>query len=657
MKIRVDRWCSFKLISLLSFFALAVQTGAHDDTLYPLSGPTNSRGETGKTSKPLAAGAASGYTYSVLYSFCSAANCTDGNLPSAGLTQDAAGNLYGTTTSGGANSNPACGSSGCGTVFMLDDTGHETVLYSFCSASNCADGANPQAGLIRDAAGNLFGTTTAGGLNYMFCSNGCGTVFEVDNTGHETVLYRFCSNTMNGSPCLDGASPQAGLIKDAAGNLYGTTKLGGPGNGGTVFKLDNAGHETVLDGFCAVTTNCTDGSAPESGLIQDAAGNLYGATSMGGNGFYTVGGGTVFKLDSSDHWTLLHSFCSASNCPDGFSPQSGLIQDAVGNLYGTTAGGGAGVAPQCCGGGTVFKLDTTDRLTTLYDFCTAANCTDGGAPTAALIQDAAGNLYSTTTAGGANSNSACGSNGCGTVFKVDNMGHETVAYSFCSAANCADGANPQAGLIQDAAGNLYSTAAVGGANGRGGVVFKLTPPILIITSTPVNISPGDTTTSTITVTPGATFTGSVILTAAITSGPAGAQDPPTLSFGSTSPVSIPDASGATALLTIKTTAATSAALAHPALPPAARWYIAGATGLAFVMLIGVPVHRRGGHTRLGILVFLTIFIEGLIACGGGSGGGGSGGGNPGTTPGAYVVTVTGTSGSITATGAVALTVQ
>jgi hypothetical protein len=173
----------------------------------------------------------------------------------------------------------------------------------------------------------------------------------------------------------------------------------------------------------------------------------------------------------------------------------------------------------------------------------------------------------------------------------------------------------------------------------------------------VNISPGDATTSTITVTPGATFTGSVILTAAITSGPAGAQDPPTLSFGSTSPVSITDASGATALLTITTTAATSAALAHPALPPAARWYIAGATGLAFVMLIGVPVHRRGGHTRLGILVFLTIFIEGLIACGGGSGGGGSGSGNPGTTPGAYVVTVTGTSGSITATGAVALTVQ
>jgi hypothetical protein len=239
------------------------------------------------------------------------------------------------------------------------------------------------------------------------------------------------------------------------------------------------------------------------------------------------------------------------------------------------------------------------------------------------------------------------------VFKLDSTAHETVAYSFCSAANCVDGANPQAGLIQDAAGNLYSTASVGGANGRGGAVFKLTPPILVITGTPVSISPGDITTSTITLTPGAIFTGNVVLTAAITSSPAGAQDPPTFSFGSTSPVSITDTSGATALLTITTTAATSATLAHPA-PPAAHWYIAGATGLAFVLLIGVPMQRRGRYPRLGTLAFLVIFIEGLIACGGG---GNSGGGNPGTTPGAYVVTVTGTSGSVTATGAVALTVQ
>jgi len=225
--------------------------------------------------------------------------------------------------------------------------------------------------------------------------------------------------------------------------------------------------------------------------------------------------------------------------------QTGAQDNIFSPLSGATNSGGKT--------GRTFKASAADAASgytysVLYSFCAASNCTDGAAPQAGLIQNAAGNLYSTTTAGGANSNSACGSNGCGTVFKLDDMGHETVAYSFCSAPNCADGATPQAGLIQDAAGNLYSTAAVGGANGRGGVVFKLTPPIFIITGTPVNMSPGSTTTSTITVSPGATFTGSVVLTAAITSSPAGAQDPPTLSFGSTSAVSITDASGATASL-------------------------------------------------------------------------------------------------------------
>jgi uncharacterized repeat protein (TIGR03803 family) len=165
MKIRLDRWCPFKLISLLSFFALAVQTGAQDNVLHPQNGPTNSLGKTGKTSKASAADTAPGFTYNVLYSFCSAANCTDGNLPAAGLTQDAAGSLYGTTTAGGANSNSACGSNGCGTVPKLDNAGHETVLYSFCSASDCADGANPQAGLIQDAPGNLYSTAAVGGAN------------------------------------------------------------------------------------------------------------------------------------------------------------------------------------------------------------------------------------------------------------------------------------------------------------------------------------------------------------------------------------------------------------------------------------------------------------------------------------------------------------
>ena len=423
-------------------------------------------------------GAASAYTYSVLYSFCSSANCTDGELPQAGLIQDAEGNLFGTTTAGGGNSNSSCGSNGCGTVFKLDNTGHETVLYSFCSAPNCTDGAAPQAGLIQDGAGNLYGTTAGGGNSYNFCpSNGCGTVFKVDNTGHETVLYTFCSSTVEGSPCLDGDDPTAGLLRDAAGNLYGTTYYGGANNGGTVFKVDSTGHETVLKIFCNLGSNCVDGTNPQAGLIQDSAGNLYGTTLNGGSSYYTVGPGTVFKLNNAGY-TVLYSFCPESSyCQDGASPYAGLIQDSAGNLYGTTSSGGAGVvAAQCCSGGTVFKVDTTGHETVLYSFCSNANCTDGEFPQAGLIQDAAGNLYGTTTAGGGNSNSSCGSNGCGTVFKLDNAGHETVLYSFCAAPNCTDGAVPKAGLIQDDAGNLYGTTSVGGANINGGTVFKITLP-------------------------------------------------------------------------------------------------------------------------------------------------------------------------------------
>ena len=476
MELRLRRLSSFTLISLLSLFSFSSQTGTQNNVFAQLGGPSDLQGTSGKTYKASSQVDASDYSYSVLYSFCSAPNCTDGAAPQAGLIQDAAGNLFSTTTAGGGNSNPACGSNGCGTVFKLDDAGHETVLYSFCSAPNCTDGAAPQAGLIQDAAGNLYGTTVVGGANANSnCSNGCGTVFKVDNTGHETVLYSFCSITVDGSPCLDGSGPQAGLIQDAAGNFYGTTKFGGTAGGGTVFKLDNAGHETIIDGFCETEPNCPDGSAPEAGLIQDAAGNLYGTTSSGGMGFFTVSGGTVFKLGVVS--TVLYNFCIANGCPDGSVPAAGLIQDAAGNLYGTTSHGGAAVMG-FGDGGTVYKLDTAAHHTVIYSFCSAANCTDGQLPAAGLIQDAAGNLFSTTTAGGENSNPSCGSNGCGTVFKLDNAGPETVLYSFCSAPNCTDGAAPQAGLIQDGAGNLYGTTSMGGANGSGGTVFELLPPSL-----------------------------------------------------------------------------------------------------------------------------------------------------------------------------------
>jgi uncharacterized repeat protein (TIGR03803 family) len=313
----------------------------------------------------------------------------------------------------------------------------------------------------------------------------------------------------------------------------------------------------------------------------------------------------------------------------------------------------------------VFKLDTTGHETVLYKFCSVANCADGNYPAAGLVQDPAGNLFGTAEFGGANGISNSG----GTIFEVDNAGHYTVLYSFCSAANCTDGEQPQAGLILDAAGNLYGTTAAGGSSsppicnlGTCGTVFELKASSgIALGGTAVTVAPGATTgnTSTITLTPTGGFTGSVTLTAAITSSPAGAQDLPTFSFGSTSPVSITSTTAGTATLTISTTAASSASLALPA-HPRISWYAASGAGLAFglVFFPGISLRRRSWRTRLGLLAPLAILASTFVACGGsGSGGGGGGGGNPGTTPGTYTVTVTGTSGSTTATGTVTLTVQ
>ena len=345
--------------------------------------------------------------FTTLHSFSG----TDGSEPHAGLVRDDAGNLYGTTWGGGA--------SGAGTVFKLDTTGKEVVLHSF--RFNPADGANPNAGLVRDDAGNLYGTTAYLGAYYN------GTVFMVDRTGKETVLHSF-----NGA---DGAYPYANLIRDDAGNLYGTTSGGGPSDRGTVFKLDITGMETVLYSF----TGYADGAYPYAGLVRDDAGNLYGTTSIGG----TRDLGTVFKLDTAGKKTVLHSF----NGADGAYPNAGLVRDDTGNLYGTTSGLNSA--------GTVFKLDAAGTLT-VYAFT-------GSNPYAGLIRDDAGNLYGTTNAGGPS--------GRGTVFMLDPAGTETVLYRFTGGA---DGARPYAGLVRDDAGNLYGTTSSGGANSVG-TVFKIAP--------------------------------------------------------------------------------------------------------------------------------------------------------------------------------------
>jgi uncharacterized repeat protein (TIGR03803 family) len=238
----------------------------------------------------------------VLHSFAGGSN--DGAYPLGGVIIDASGNLYGTTQNGGA--------SGKGVVFRLSPKGRETVLYSFTGGS---DGGSPNAGLTRDANGNLYGTAVSGGV-------GAGVVFKVSPRGKETVLYSFTGGN-------DGANPVADLIRDANGNLYGTTFAGGADGKGVVFKLSPRGREVVLHSFAGGI----DGAYSESGLLTDANGNLYGVTLDGGGD----NNGVVFKLTPRGRETVLYSFTGRS---DGGTPQSVLIMDTNGNLYGTTVQGG-----------------------------------------------------------------------------------------------------------------------------------------------------------------------------------------------------------------------------------------------------------------------------------------------------------------------------
>lgn len=388
--------------------------------------------------------------YSVLYSFCAQANCADGEQPYAGLFEDSSGNLYGTTQYGGTGLG--------GTVFKLDPGGHYSVLYNFCSQTNCADGGEPFAGLIEDASGNFYGTTNRGGATNPNCPypSGCGTVFRLDRAGNETVLYSFCSQ----ANCADGYLPYAGLIEDASGNFYGTTFLGGSSGGGVIFKLDSAGNYTVVYTFCS-QVNCTDGYYPYAGLIQDPSGNLYGTTYSGGNtnGGVGIGGGTVFKLDKAGNYTVLHTFCTQLNCTDGGNSEASVIRDSSGNLYGTTTLGG----PPGASGGTIFKIDSAGNYSNLYIFCAQPECTDGYQPYASLIQDASGNLFGTTYFGGSNTGTALS----GVIFKLHTSIDTTTTLSLSPSTVVAGSTGPvvMTAAVSPDAGSSLPTGTVTFFNG------------------------------------------------------------------------------------------------------------------------------------------------------------------------------------------------
>jgi uncharacterized repeat protein (TIGR03803 family) len=396
---------------------------------------------------------AAAQSYSIIHTF-GGLNETGGADPSAGLIADSAGNFYGTTPDGGIlqDGDPF----GDGIVYELMADGTEKVLYLFPGAP---DGAHPTGGLIRDAAGNFYGTTVRGGGGSCYGAPGCGVVFRLSSQGTETILYTFTGRA-------DGGIPVAGLVRDKAGNLYGTTAYGGrTGRSclqvgcGVVFKLNPAGQLTVLHTF----TGPPDGATPLAPLALDAAGNLYGTTELGGTGCRTYGCGTVFKLDPNGHETILYSFTGAT---DGGSPQAGVVLDAAGNLYGTTTNGGANLTcalGNTTGCGVVFKLDQTGNQTVLYTFPGGAA---GAVPFAGLLRDPKGNLYGAAAAGG--SFSGFYENGCGVVFKLSPSGFETVLHSF----QLADGCGPLGSLLSYK-GSLYGTA--GGGASSVGVVFQLQP--------------------------------------------------------------------------------------------------------------------------------------------------------------------------------------
>jgi len=339
--------------------------------------------------------AGGGWTETVLHTFNN--NGRDGYAPLAGLIIDSSGNLFGTTANGG--------SQGAGTVFELTPKAGggyaEKILHSFLKITT--DGNTPIGGLIIDSAGNLYGTTQNGGRNHY------GTVFELSpstgGTWTETILWNF--NNAN------GANPRAGLVFDSAGNLYGTTEKGGQFNFGAVYELSPSSGgtwaEVVSHNFGGISG---DVAYPDASLIFDSSGNLYGTGSYGGS----RGGGGVFELTvrpSGTSYTVLYFFNDV-NGSDGYNSQSPVIFDSAGNLYGTTSAGGSGTCEQVgvvIGCGAIFKLTPsagnswTETLAYSFNFASTGYVQG---PESGLISDASGKLYGTTFGGG--------SLGDGTVF-------------------------------------------------------------------------------------------------------------------------------------------------------------------------------------------------------------------------------------------------
>jgi hypothetical protein len=401
----------------------------------------------------------------------------DGSAPKADLIADKAGNLYGTTFSGGSQTSE-------GTIFRLTPPSTpggawtQTILHSFL---NLGDGQYPWAGLISDKAGNLYGTTWLGGV-----FGDCGLVFELSpssGTWTYTVLHNFaCDNSS------DGGNSMADLIMDDSGNLYGTTSVGGTGGCiggcGVVFEVSPSGggwNETVLYNFPATGRGEEAHGGTGGGVVLDKKGNLYGTTTNGGE---TNSAGTVFELihpaQTGGAWKhkVIHSFIQAS---EGVFPEAGLTFDGQDTLYGTTqTGAGSGCYGNGCG--VVFRLRRQKSGAWAYDVLyTFSGNGDGSLPQASLTEDRLGNLYGATQLGG--SGAGCTSSGCGVVFRLqhpqepENAWTETVLHTYQGGK---DGYVPWGRVIFSRGGLLYGATQFGGTptcdpNWGCGTVFSVRP--------------------------------------------------------------------------------------------------------------------------------------------------------------------------------------
>jgi uncharacterized repeat protein (TIGR03803 family) len=344
-------------------------------------------------------------TYTVLYDFCSSMSCGDGSTPMGNLIVDTSGDLYGTTNAGGANN--------AGVAYELVKSGGTytfSKIYDFCGSASCADGSAPQAGLTYsgqisgtkyNGTGVLFGTTTTGG------ASNDGTVYALKPNGSEKVILSFAGGSS------DGAAPDSSLVMDGSNNLWGTTQAGGSGGRGVVFELTPTGNlfnapwtETIIFNFCVTGIPCTDGAVGE-GIVLDGSGNIFGATQFGGpsGGALLTTGGIFYELtpgSCATGWceTVDKSFCNGISCLGigGQRPPVGsaIVADGSGDYFGVTKQTGGN------GDGTIFEYNGSVAFD-VYDFCHLASCADGGTPLSGMIFDGSGNLWGTTSAGGAHS--------------------------------------------------------------------------------------------------------------------------------------------------------------------------------------------------------------------------------------------------------------